>query len=520
MIPFQIISIKSILNFSTAYCALLLIYSAPNFAQDLVLDENYGNNGVYFTEASKISGKIVLDGNKFLIIEDKVISRLNFDGTTDESFGISGKRDLFFEGLSFKITNYTVKNSSVYLCGWLEKSEYGASRDVLIVKIDPNGNYDSSFGTNGYTTVDFGKNELLESIYITEKNEVIATGTITPREYTNSNENLFIIKLLNNGNLDYSYYSKGYLETSLTDKQSTIGQNILKSFNDGYYLISKGNPGENQNKWAITKLNSDATIDPNYATNGSFFSNIESVNDNIISVKLNTNDEIDIISQYSTPPIESGILFRKINLKTLETTTSFKFSESIGTINDLIIEDNKVTILNFLDKRCNDNGNIFYCRRDFYIEKYTDLGELDFNFNTTGSYNITQYSFLDEYQPKIGIFNIEKTLNGYTIYGVAGKNDGYYKIWSIKLKEAPLSINNFLKTNQSFVSPNPANNIITVSLKDNSAIEKVSIYNINGSLLLEKSNSNIVDISELKKGLYFVKIEAEKTIHTQKVIKE
>lgn len=64
--------------------------------------------------------------------------------------------------------------------------------------------------------------------------------------------------------------------------------------------------------------------------------------------------------------------------------------------------------------------------------------------------------------------------------------------------------------------PNPAKNEIYIP---NNKIVNLSIYSMNGTLLLQEKNSKF-DISLLKKGIYIIKIETpENTIHTS-LIKE
>jgi len=85
---------------------------------------------------------------------------------------------------------------------------------------------------------------------------------------------------------------------------------------------------------------------------------------------------------------------------------------------------------------------------------------------------------------------------------------------------------NFKKNKETTVSvfPNPTKN--TVQIKANKTIEKITIVNIYGSLLLDKDyNKNNKDISlnleKYKKGLYLVKIKLENDkLITKKIVKE
>ncbi|TDX84133.1 T9SS type A sorting domain-containing protein [Epilithonimonas xixisoli] len=65
--------------------------------------------------------------------------------------------------------------------------------------------------------------------------------------------------------------------------------------------------------------------------------------------------------------------------------------------------------------------------------------------------------------------------------------------------------------------PNPVKQHFTIDINDQ--IEQVEIYSINGQLL-KTVKSKKINISDLAKGNYLVKIKTDKEIITQKIIKE
>jgi hypothetical protein len=76
--------------------------------------------------------------------------------------------------------------------------------------------------------------------------------------------------------------------------------------------------------------------------------------------------------------------------------------------------------------------------------------------------------------------------------------------------------------NKIRIFPNPASDIINVNFFNTIPKAKVIIFNISGKLILLKEiddNFNQINISELSKGIYFMKIETNETTVTKKVIK-
>ena len=82
-----------------------------------------------------------------------------------------------------------------------------------------------------------------------------------------------------------------------------------------------------------------------------------------------------------------------------------------------------------------------------------------------------------------------------------------------------LSTNNNILTDNISIYPNPVNDILNIKLKDNQKISFV-ITDINGREIISKtSNDNNINVSNLKKGIYFVKITNDNSSITKKIIK-
>lgn len=83
------------------------------------------------------------------------------------------------------------------------------------------------------------------------------------------------------------------------------------------------------------------------------------------------------------------------------------------------------------------------------------------------------------------------------------------------------SINELNKENL-VLSPNPASNKIEIQgINENSLIQTIEVYNTSGNLVYSNSSSsNSVDVSKLENGVYFLKVNTEKSTSTLKFIKE
>jgi hypothetical protein len=69
------------------------------------------------------------------------------------------------------------------------------------------------------------------------------------------------------------------------------------------------------------------------------------------------------------------------------------------------------------------------------------------------------------------------------------------------------------------VFPNPVNNQLNISGFKNLAFS-IEIYNTTGKVKIAVNNYNTIDVSDLTKGIYFVKIRAENNSKIIKFVKQ
>jgi hypothetical protein len=82
-----------------------------------------------------------------------------------------------------------------------------------------------------------------------------------------------------------------------------------------------------------------------------------------------------------------------------------------------------------------------------------------------------------------------------------------------------------IQNNDLKIYPNPANDkiVVEVSYQNPSVNNKLSIFDIHGQLLMQKQIDKLkteIDISELARGIYFLRIENRSELYVRKFIKE
>ena len=107
--------------------------------------------------------------------------------------------------------------------------------------------------------------------------------------------------------------------------------------------------------------------------------------------------------------------------------------------------------------------------------------------------------------------------NGFEVYVKAVYSPGVIEsgyLQTYQTNPPALSTNNYADKNMNLY-PNPTSGIINI---ENVEINKVTIFDILGKSVKEYDNLTKIDLSELSKGIYTLKIIAEKQIFIRKII--
>lgn len=168
---------------------------------------------------------------------------------------------------------------------------------------------------------------------------------------------------------------------------------------------------------------------------------------------------------------------------------------------------------------------------DVYIEAGTDLtsstfnlkfvqqpggAALEINLNVGSTPALVAGSWLQIDVP----VNLA-TFTGFKEFGITSNLNN--KVWYDNLyayKGTALGTQKF-ETSSVKMYPNPVKNTLTIEA--NSAIQRVSVYNILGQEVLKaspKTNSVILQTNELQKGVYMVTTDIDGKVSTSKVVKE
>lgn len=256
----------------------LLFFLIPffSFSQPGTLDPTFGNGGIVFTDlagngpeicyslAVQADGKIVAGGIAYIngVSEKFSIIRYNPGGSLDASFGDSG---IVTTSLG---VNTNFKNLSLTADGKIVvAADHGISDDssavVSLIKYLPDGSPDSTFGDDGIVDTDISQSVYSEfggSLAILPDGKILSLANF-------DGGYLAVMKHQEDGSLDTTFAGDG-IATFDINLNALYGSGIVAQ-SDGKIVIAgyNGNPFE-PDDFRLTRLFPDGTRDSTFGING------------------------------------------------------------------------------------------------------------------------------------------------------------------------------------------------------------------------------------------------------------
>ena len=192
------------------------------------LDSSFGSNGVVttpigssanvaYSAAIQSDGKIVAAGYSS---SGFTLARYNSNGYLDNSFGSNGVVTTTIGIVGDAAYSVAIQNDEKIVAAG--NSYNGNDYDFAIVRYNPNGSLDNSFGTNGVVTIPIGaSNDYARSAAIQSDGKIIAAGY----SRSGSNYDFALIRYNSNGSLDNSFGTNGVVTTPI-GKSSDYAQSV------------------------------------------------------------------------------------------------------------------------------------------------------------------------------------------------------------------------------------------------------------------------------------------------------
>ncbi len=254
----------------------------------------------------------------------------------------------------------------------------GSDEDFALVRYDPNGSLDPTFGTGGKVVTPIGSgDDRADALVVQSDGKLVAAGH---SEGFGSNDDFALVRYNVNGSLDTSFATGGKVTTPIgsgSDQAYSLG--LQK---DGGIVAAGLSSNGSNDDFAVARYLPSGSPDPNFGTGGNVTTSIGSGDDQVRGLAIQKDAKIVVAGSSSNGSNNDFALARYNPNGSLDTSFGGggEVTTPIGTSHDdayaiVLQSDGKLVV-------AGDSAGSPY---DFALARYTKNGSLDSAFGTGGT---------------------------------------------------------------------------------------------------------------------------------------
>jgi uncharacterized delta-60 repeat protein len=244
-----------------------------------------GQEDIAYAVSIQQDGKIVLGGTSQYGAQSQfAILRLNVDGTRDNTFGEEG---LVLEpvlGISRAYSLIIQPDGKIIAAGGSNASDATDpyNQDFALVRFDPDGSLDRSFGTGGIVSTDFfGWWDEAMSVDLQSDGKIVVAGNILRPGH---GSDFGIARYNSDGSPDNDFSGTGRLNLDLgstSESASSVGVQT-----DGKIILAGYGIGARFSDFFVVRLNADGALDNTFSHDGKLIFGEENRNEAIAGLAI------------------------------------------------------------------------------------------------------------------------------------------------------------------------------------------------------------------------------------------
>lgn len=503
------------MNTKLMICCYAIQASITCYSQSGLLDNTFDTDGMVTTTIGSLDmarsvaiqsdGKIVVVGGSYMGTGvDFSVVRYNSDGSLDTFFGVGGKVTTDVAGLNDEANSVIIQSDNKIVVGGY--CDAGSNKDFALLRYNPDGSLDTSFGMDGITITDFsGSDDYGNSVLIQMDSKIILAGQVS----NGFNNDFGLARYNSDGSLDLSFDTDGMVYTDFGSSYDE-GYSVALQ-NDGKIILGGYTDLNTFLDFAVVRYNSNGSLDNSFDGDGKVVTSIGVFNDNAYSIIIQPDGKI-VLGGYSDNGANNDFALVRYNSDgTLDNSFDMdgKVITPLGGTNDegysiIIQPDNKIIMAG---RRFNGPDD------DFALVRYNTDGDIDLTFDSDGIVT-TDFGFNNDYGWSLGIQN-----DGKIILAGGSNNDfavARYLGYFIGISENSFEVGVYLY-------PNPTLDMIFVDVENELTNGTFTLFSLTGDVVFNIIDLNgsqfVYDLSEISPGCYFVEITDGSRIGNFKVIK-
>jgi uncharacterized delta-60 repeat protein len=238
----------------------------PTFGTGGKVTTNFFGLDQAFAMSIQPDGHIVAAGTAFNGSSwDFALVRYNPDGTLDPTFGTGGKVTTGFGDYYDAVNAVAIQGDGRIVAAGVASQGSGGTGNFALVRYNPDGTLDPTFGTGGELTTDFlGGDDLAQAVAIQQDGHIVAAGTAYHLDGLSTE---FALARYNpDGSLDPTFGTDGKVTTDFFGN-SDLAYAVAIQQDDHIVAAGRALNGSNYD-FALARYNPDGTLDPSFGTGG------------------------------------------------------------------------------------------------------------------------------------------------------------------------------------------------------------------------------------------------------------
>lgn len=231
---------------------------------------------------------------------DIAVARYNSDGTLDTTnFGVNGEAMVDVAGdYDWGYQGALLPDGKIAVVGYTYD---GAQYDMLLVRLNPDGSRDVTFGTNGVVTNDLiGTDDYGRDIIALPDGKLLVFGT--RRDVSGGTKKVFVMRYGIHGSIDTSFGTGGVLTLDFGGETATAASALIDPQG---FIVASGTVGfaggDPTRDFAVARLDLDGAFDTSFGDGGvKVIDVVPGQNDSPIGIAVQPDDGAVMVVGYTT----------------------------------------------------------------------------------------------------------------------------------------------------------------------------------------------------------------------------
>jgi uncharacterized delta-60 repeat protein len=238
-----------------------------------VMNDLHHSTDIAYAVAFQTDGKLVVVGTTYkhndYSDEDFAVTRYNANGTLDTTFGAGGKVRTDFPGLAAVPSSVVIQPDGKIVVAGGAFPQFTFLGDFKVVRYNPNGSLDTSFGNGGIVTTTFPEGSYAFDVALQPDGKIIAAGTVfvafDPGE--SSDTDFALARYNPDGTPDATFGNGGQVSTDFVGFEDDAFSVLIQP-DRKIIAVGSANDPANFYDFAAARYLSNGTIDTTFGVRG------------------------------------------------------------------------------------------------------------------------------------------------------------------------------------------------------------------------------------------------------------